>query len=98
VCEVDVEVGRGGRGGRSEELERERGEVLLVGGASGGGGEVLVELVRGEREQGERGRVEREGRGEVGQALVGRCGEARSSMAAKASGWEPTGAKWSEER
>jgi hypothetical protein len=30
-----------------------------------------MELVRGEREQGERGRVEREGSGEVGDAFVG---------------------------
>jgi hypothetical protein len=36
-----------------------------------GGGEVLVELVSGEREQRERDRVERERRGEVGEALVG---------------------------
>ena len=30
--EVDGEVGRGGRGRRGEELEREHGDVLLVGG------------------------------------------------------------------
>jgi hypothetical protein len=66
--EVDREVGRGSRGGRGEELERERGDVMVD---ASGGGEVLVELVSGEREQRERDRVERERRGEVGEALVG---------------------------
>jgi hypothetical protein len=43
----------------------------VVGGGCGGGrGEVLVELVGGEREEGERGRGEGERGGEVGEALV----------------------------
>jgi len=48
VREVDREVGRGGRGRRGEELESERGDVPLVGGASGrgGGGEVLDARLR----------------------------------------------------
>jgi len=48
VREVDGEVRRDGHGGRGEELERERGDVPLVGGASGGGGggEVLDTRLR----------------------------------------------------
>ena len=67
--EVAGEVGRGGRGGGGKELQREC--AYVVGGGGGGGrGEVLVELVGGEGEEGERGGLERERGGEVGEALV----------------------------
>mgnify|MGYP003702359087 CR=1 FL=1 len=68
--EVDGEVGRGGADGGGGQLDGE-GRDVVVGGAGGGGGEVLVELMGGEREEGERGRVEGERGGEVGEAPVG---------------------------
>lgn len=67
--EMDGEIGRGGRGGGGKELKRE-GAYVVGGGGGGGRREVLVELVGGKREEGERGRVERERGGEVGEALV----------------------------
>lgn len=67
--EVDGEVGRGGCGGGGKELERE-GAYVVGGGGGGGRREVLVDLVGGEREEGERGGVQRQRGGEVGEALV----------------------------
>ena len=67
--EVDGEVGRGGSGGGGKELERE-GAYVVGGGGGGGRREVLVDLVGGEREEGERGGVERQRGGEIGEALV----------------------------